>query len=411
MVTFKDLIHNAMSGGDAYTRLLLMSRRRDSKRIVAKLMEQTDSISARDIGDWRNAWQAAISVEYPNRSRLYDIYRSALIDMHLTGCISQRENMVLQKSFRLVGKDGKENEAATDIFRSEWFTDFMQLALDSRYWGHSLIQMGDIVNNLGKMRYSGVELVPRKHVCPEHGVITRLPGDDWRSGESYREGEFASWCIEVGKPHDLGLLLKCAPPCISKKYMLQFWDKFGEIFGAPIRIAKTSNANEAERTKIEMALTQMGNASWGLFDDNTDIEIKETAKSDAFNVYDRRIDRANSEISKGILNQTMTIDNGSSLSQSETHLEVFENVIKADARDLAYVINDKLLPLMVSHGFPVAGLQFQWDDAATFTPSELREEERVIMEHFEVDPQYFIDRYNIPIIGKRKAADPDDFFR
>ena len=63
--------------------------------------------------------------------------------------------------------------------------------------------------------------------------------------------------------------------------------------------------------------------SWGLFPEGTEIEIKETTRGDAFNVYDKRIDRANSEISKGVLNQTMTIDSGSSLSQSEVHLEVF----------------------------------------------------------------------------------------
>lgn len=56
----------------------------------------------------------------------------------------------------------------------------------------------------------------------------------------------------------------------------------------------------------------------------TEIEFVESGKGDAFNVYDKRIDRANSELSKLIIGQTMTIEDGSSLSQSETHLEVFE---------------------------------------------------------------------------------------
>ena len=76
----------------------------------------------------------------------------------------------------------------------------------------------------------------------------------------------------------------------------------------------------------------MGSAFWGLFPDGTEIDIKESSRGDAYNVYDKRVDRCNSEISKGILNQTMTIDAGSSLSQSETHLDVFENVIEADKK-------------------------------------------------------------------------------
>ena len=101
----------------------------------------------------------------------------------------------------------------------------------------------------------------------------------------------------------------------------------------------------------------------------------------------------------------------SSLSQSETHLEIFEDVIKADAKMVANVVNDKLLPLMARHGFPVQGLSFQWDDAASFSPAERREEERLLLEYYEIDPQYFIDNYNIPITGVRQPkTQPDAFF-
>ena len=127
---------------------------------------------------------------------------------------------------------------------------------------------------------------------------------------------------------------------------------------------------------------------------------------DAFNVYDKRIDRANSEMSKGVLNQTMTIDSGSSLSQSEVHLEVFGNVCAADATMVKNIVNDKLIPLMIEHGFPLQGLIFDWDEAASFTPSERREMERVVLQYYDVDPQYFIDRYKIPITAKRA----DGFF-
>ena len=319
--------------------------------------------------------------------------------------------MVLKQKFRMVGADGKENEKATALFEREWFNDYCSLALDSRFWGHSLVQFGDIVKTADGLSFDGVELVPRKHVCQEHGMLLRNTGDDWRSGISYREGELASWCLEIGKPYDLGLLLKCAPQCISKKNMLGFWDMFGEIFGAPMRIAKATTTDDAERAKIESALENMGSAFWGLFPDGTEIEIKESSRGDAYNVYDKRVDRCNSEISKGILNQTMTIDAGSSLSQSETHLDVFENVVKADQKMLANNVNDHLLPFMLMHGFPVGGLRFEWDEAAAFTPSEQREMERVLLEYYEIDPQYFTDKYNVPISAVReKKTQPDAFF-
>lgn len=403
--------NRSQSSNAEMERLARFVRSKQGLKLTAQLMQQTDSLTKKDVSTWRQAWQAAISIDTPKRSVLYDIYTDCLVDLHLSGCIGQRKGKTLQKEFRLIGKDGKENEAATALLKKEWFYDFMDLALDSRFWGHSLIQFGDVTHDDDGPRFENVELVPRKHVCPEYGVILREASDDWQNGIPYREGDFANWCIEVGKARDLGLLLKCAPSCISKKNMLAFWDMFGEIFGAPMRIAKTNTQDKQERARIENSLDTMGAAFWALFPEGTDIEIKESNRGDAYNVYDRRVDRCNSEMSKGVLMQTMTIDNGSSHSQSETHLEIFEDVIAADARLLACIINDRLLPLMVKHGFPVKGLSFEWDNAATFSPSEQREMERVLLEYYEIDPQYFIDKYNVNITGIRKAkTQPDAFF-
>ena len=406
----KSIFSSNKSSDAEFQRLARFAKSRQGTKLTAQLMQQTDSLTKKDIATWRQAWQMAIGIDNPKRGVLYDIYTDCLVDLHLSGCIGQRKGKTLQKDFLIVGKDGKKNEQATAIFRKEWFLDFIDIALDSRFWGHSLIQLGDIVRDDDGLRFNGVDLVPRKHVCPEFGVVLREASDDPKDGISYKEGDFANWCIEVGKPRDLGLLLKCAPACISKKNMLAFWDMFGEIFGAPMRVARTNTQDAAERSRIEKSLDNMGAAFWALFPEGTDIEIKESSRGDAYNVYDKRVDRCNSELSKGTLMQTMTIDSGSSLSQSETHLEIFEDVIAADARFIAYVVNDKLIPLMIKHGFPLKGLSFEWDNTATFIPAEQREMERMLLQYYDIDPQYFIDKYNIQITGIRADNNPDAFF-
>ncbi len=406
----KSIFSSNKSSDAEFQRLAQFAKSRQGTKLTAQLMQQTDSLTKKDIATWRQAWQMAIGIDNPKRGVLYDIYTDCLVDLHLSGCIGQRKGKTLQKDFLIVGHDGKKNEQATAIFRKEWFLDFIDIALDSRFWGHSLIQLGDIVRDDDGLRFNGVDLVPRKHVCPEFGVILREASDDPKDGISYKEGDFANWCIEVGKPRDLGLLLKCAPACISKKNMLAFWDMFGEIFGAPMRVARTNTQDAQERSRIEKSLDNMGAAFWALFPEGTDIEIKESSRGDAYNVYDKRVDRCNSELSKGTLMQTMTIDSGSSLSQSETHLEIFEDVIAADARFIAYVVNDKLIPLMIKHGFPLKGLSFEWDNTATFIPAEQREMERMLLQYYNIDPQYFIDKYNVQITGIRADNNPDAFF-
>jgi hypothetical protein len=375
------------------------------KNLIMLLEQHTQSLTKQDVGKWRTAWQMAINIENPRRANLYDIYTDTMIDLHLTGCISQRKGKTLLKSFVIKNSDGTEDDEAVKIFESEWFYNFVSLALDSRFWGHSLIQLGDIITDeKGLRKFANVELVPRKHVIPEYGVFVREQGDSWEQGIDYRQGSISDWCVEVGESHDLGLLLKCAPHSLSKKNMTTYWDVFGEIFGMPMRIGKTNSQDPSDRQLLEDVLANMGAAGWGLFPDGTDIEIKESTRGDAYNVYDKRIDRANSEISKGILNQTMTIDSGSSLSQSETHLEVFENVCAADARLIKYIVNDRLIPKMIRHGFDLKGKSFDWDEASTYTPAEQREFERMLLQYFDIDPQYFIDKYKIDIVGIKESA-------
>lgn len=381
---------------------------RDRKRIQSMTVElklQADALTQKDMRFWRQAWQTAIDIENPRRGRLYDIYRDVEVDLHLGGCVDQRKGFVEKKSFKLVDAKGKQNDAATQLLEAAWFKDMIGYILDSRYWGHSLIQLGDIITVDGEMRYTGIEVVNRKHVIQEYGVIIREQGDEWQTGIPYREGPMADWVIEAGKPKDLGLYLKAATQTIPKKNMLAYWDQFGEIFGMPIRVAKTTARDPKDRSQIENMLSSMGAAAWGLFPDGTDIDIKETTRGDAFNVYDKRIDRANSELSKGILNQTMTIDNGSSLSQSEVHLEVFENVVEKDADLVKDIVNDQLLPRMVKHGFPVKGLHFEWDNSIDYTPEQQLEYEKMILDRFEVDPKYLIDKYGIPITGVKKQPE------
>lgn len=384
---------------------LLSEQMERINKMVVEIVQQTRALTKKDLGDWRQAWQLAVNVDNPARRFLYDIYSDVEADLHLTGCTGQRKGFICRKAFRLVeAKTGKENQEVTEIFEAEWFKDLVDYYLDSRYWGHTLVELGTpITNTMGKPMYSYVRLVPRKHVVPEYGVILEHETDLWQSGYDYRHGSMSGWIIESGRRDNLGLYLKCAQQTIPKKNMLAFWDQFGEIFGMPIRIAHTTSTDKNTQSRIEKMLTSMGAAAWGLFPEGTEVDIKESTKGDAFNVYDQRIERANSEVSKGILLQTMTIDNGASLSQGQVHYEIFQNVIDQDADYVRDMVNNQLIPRMITHGFPVEGYRFDWDDSVDYTPEQRKSYEELILNHYKVNPKYFIDTYNVPIIGEKET--------
>lgn len=190
--------------------------------------------------------------------------------------------------------------------------------------------------------------------------------------------------------------------------MLAFWDTFGEIFGMPMRIAKTTSRDEKEKAKLMDMLNKAGSSLSMVASTETEIEFVESSRGDAYNVYDKRIDRANSELSKLVIGQTMTIEDGSSLSQSQTHLTVFENLVESDRDMLRDIVNNQLLPRMVKHGFPVKGLRFEWDDAVDYTPEQQVAYEKMISDRYEVDSKYFAEKYSMPVGERRQAAPPKE---
>lgn len=376
--------------------------RRQVKDMSVKLQLLTEALTRKDLRTWRQAWQMAINVDYPNRVPLLNVYTDVNVDMHVSGCIQQRNGFSLNKSFKLVDKSGKENPEVTELFEAPWFKAFMEECLNARYWGCTLIELGDIIDVDGKPAYSGIKVVPRKHVIPEYGVIVPNENSTWQCGYDYRNSDMSRWCVEVGDPFDLGLFLKCAQHTIPKKNMASFWDMFGEIFGMPVRIATTTSRDQKEIDKIERLLADMGAAAYGLFPEGTTIDIKESSRTDCFNVYDKRIDRCNSEISKGLLTVTMTMEDGASLSQSQVHQDMLNNLVQKDADFIRDIINWKLIPKMIDHGFPVAGFRFDWDESIDYTPEQQRQVEDMLLRYYDVDPKYWIEKYNIPVMEKKQ---------
>lgn len=396
------------------------SDRKRLKKVVVDLQRYTDMLTEHDISHWRYACQLAVNVENPQRLQLYDIYNDVDLDAHLTGAIGQVNGFVKCRSFKLTNPKGDTVKDAEVYFNTEWFKDLLDYILESIYWGHSLVELGDVITDEnGNINFDGVKLIPRKHVIPEYGRIVKNLGESWQYGIDYRSAPYVDWLIEAGKKDDLGLYRKAALHTIPKKYAGAFWDTFAEMFGIPVRIAKTTARDENERKKVASMMENMGAKAWGVFDDSTDIELVESSKGDAFNVYDKRIDRCNSELSKLVLKQTMTIEDGSSLSQSQTHMKVFKNLIEAYCDMVRDVVNNQLLPKMVRHGFPVKDLTFNWDDPVDYTPEQQVAIEQMVLNNYEVDGSYFQDKYGIPagerrnnglpgLAGSKKT--PDSFF-
>jgi hypothetical protein len=291
---------------------------------------------------------------------LLDLYADVILDAHISGIIEHsRLNKLLAQEFRVLDiKKGEEDEELTMLLNASWFFRFIELVLESRWYGHSLIEFPSVDKDIA----ASPILVPRRHIVPEFGVFLKNLSDS--KGIAYRDTPFMDYMVEVGRDHDLGLLLKAAPQFLYKKNASIAWSEYTELFGMPIRIGKTNTRNDEDLNRMEDMLKSLGSAAYGVFQDGEEIEFIESQRTDAYRVYDKLLERANSELSKLFLGQTMTTEVGQngSRSQAEVHERVGDDVTAADRRFIEAVVNDNLFPMLIKHGWKLEGKRFEYPE-------------------------------------------------
>jgi phage gp29-like protein len=307
-----------------------------------------------DMQSYRTAVISAENIHTPQRYLLYQLYEQTTLDSQITSVIQQRKTMSLSKEWCVFNPDGTENEEKTKLIRQKWFNDFLDHSLDSIFYGYSLVQFESIENINGVDQFKCVDLVPRIYVKPEFHIVVNDTAAN--TGTDYTAPPFDKWCIGVGKPKDLGLLMKLAPLQIWKKNAQGAWAEYIEKFGTPIRIGKTNSRDSVTVDNMKNMLKNMGVSAWGVFDLEDQLELIETTKTDAYRVYDMMIERCNSEIAKLILNQTGTTDEKSFVGSAEVHERVMQKLGWVDEKFLCDVCNYQLLPLLNAHGFGMEGL-------------------------------------------------------
>lgn len=381
--------------------ILEMAVRNQKKRndLINQIIQQTNYRTRQDVQRWRLALQQAENYDMPRRTNLINLYDEIILDNHLYGIIeNQRKLRVISFDFRIVDKEGQIDEALTDFFQQQWFREFQNHALDADYWGHSLIQIN--VTN-GK---PVLELIPRRHVEPQRGYLLKYPFD--YNGMPYRE-LFPDVIVESGKPLDLGLLNKAAPLVLIKRNAMNAWSEYADIFGMPMRLGKTNTNRKEDLDRMEEALAEMGKAAYAVFGMGEEIEFVESHRTAGENVYDRMIERINSELSKLILGSTMTSDVGKSGSraQAEVHETAANDVIEADKVKLKYLINDKLIPLLVNQGISdLNGKLFAWEESKDL--KTLWEWTAKSLDHYKIEPKWINDTFGIPVEQKEAPVLP-----
>lgn len=315
-------------------------------KLMVDTLRRSRTLWRKEINHWQSARASRYNVVMPRNFLLQDVYDDVMMDGHLTGITENRTLRTTNKDFIFVNKEGKKDDALTAFIKDKkWFSKFLEYAHKTTYRGTGVVFLP-----LGKNgEFEKCELIKWQSVVPELEVIFT----DQAQTNGFKYKDFPNELIELQMYDCVGLLEKAAPYTILKRHSWGSWDEFEELFGVPIRIAKVASQSETVKNEVAGWLEEMGSAAYGVFPIGTEVEIKENSKADAFNVFYKKLEALDAELSKLILHQTMTTDNGSSKSQGNVHENTLAEVILADEKRLISILNDDLLPVMRANGYRI----------------------------------------------------------
>ncbi|SDH92164.1 DUF935 domain-containing protein [Roseospirillum parvum] len=327
------------------------------------------------------------------------IYERLKRDDQVHSCWQQRVNALVSREWTVEpgGPRRDDRKAAAfveDQLKAIRFDNVTKKMLNGVFYGYGVAEClwapsaGQIVLDALKVRRTArfrfgadgtLRLLAKDH--PEGLVMP--PRKFWT---------FSSGGEDDDDPYGRGLAHYLYWPVWLKRNGVKFWSIYLEKFASPTaKGTLPSSASTEERRNLLEALRAITQDSSLVVSEGTLVELLEATRQSGgdYAEFYRLLDGA---ISKIILSQTMTTDDGSSLSQAQVHQDVKLEVVKADADLICESFTDQVIRWLVDWNFPGAAKPWVWRDVAE--PEDLKtraERDRTIYDMGYQPTQEYID--------------------
>lgn len=252
--------------------------------------------------------------------------------------------------------DKKLADAVTELVTAPEFTDDYAIdLLDALGKGYSVVET--IWDRSGK------EWRPKSYEWrdPRRFVVDQVDGRTLRHKVAGRtEGEdLPPFLFSVhhpkrksGLPVRGGLARLAAWAFLFKSYSLKDWMAFLEVYGMPLRLGKYGrDASTDDKRVLLKAVRDLSSDAAAIVPQGMDIQFIESTGGGGNAVFKDMAEYLDRQISKGVLGQTMTTDDGASLSQAKIHESVRHDIARADARQLGTTANRDLIRPFIDLNF------------------------------------------------------------
>ncbi len=157
---------------------------------------------------------------------------------------------------------------------------------------------------------------------------------------------YANIKAKSGLPLRSGLARVAMWCWMFKAFTQRDWAIYTQTYGQPLRVGKFgSGASEADKSTLLRAVTNIAGDCAAIVPDTMMIEFIETSNvGSSTDLYLKRVDHLDQQISKLVLGQTATTDAVTGgLGSGKEHREVQKDIETADARALAAILNRDLI--------------------------------------------------------------------
>ena len=351
------------------------------------------------IDDWIMSVTSATDPDDPRRGLLYRFYQSLYNDEHLQTTIDNRVLPVQQAEFNLVDDNDNEDEEAKKLLNRPWYHQLIRICFLHQLQGVSLADISHLDDNL---EISHVEEVPMSNYIPQQMIIVKEESD--KTGWSYKDGALEPYYVQFGSPWALGMLNELAIIILAKKLGMGSWMNHIEKYGIPPVFVTSDRQDKKRLDELFEMMQDFRNNFFAVLSGNEHVEYGKESGGNAVNAYLPLEERCDNQISKRLLGQTGTTENGAWEGTAEVHERVEKSRHEYDKMLFQFYFNYIIIPKLVKISpvyKPLERLKLKWDDTESLSVTEYIEAINKLAYTFEFDHEEVAKKTGLPIIGQK----------
>lgn len=351
-----------------------------------------------------------------DRGRLIDLYEACMQqDAHIASTVETLESQIVGERYMLA-KQNEKGRYVKDIEETRKIqgTQFIKLIrgiAEAKLYGFTGIEiLPDIDSRTGKLKH--INILERRNILPDQRRIVQRQGQ-WSPGWDFDDPKFSDNYILINSG-SLGLFSATTPLILAKKFTTANYVNFSHTYGQPIIHGKTEGESTADRQRLANEIAGAATNKVIVTGLNDEVDIKNFASVNSEKIFTGLIEHANSEVSNIILgSESIAGATQAYVGSTRAHQDIFRDRIAVYREFIENVMNEDIIPRLVSMGYIKPGLEFKYSNRLEMSNKEQIELFLGMADRFEIAPEEVEKNFGITVgkqikLGGVGVADIDD---